>query len=308
MTQSNGLRSPATHHRHDARSRAVRELWYFLPATYIGAWLVAAPLWLTGFRRAAPAQHAGPLVAACLFTMMVVPAVVAIVLTRLRHPWRSVPRLLSLGVPDSGSRRRVLVQSLRATATLPAITALGLIAAALLGAYHPAWPQSWWSLLVLPLSAVISLPLYLGEEIGWQGYMMPRLTLRFGPVAGICLGGVLWGLWHLPMTALGGSYPGHPLYLAVPMAVAVAVGTGAVIAVIRIRTHSVWPAVAAHLGLNEFALPLPRLISAADHVPDPLFVGPLGLITWPILMIVAGVALYTISDRKRLRRGGERNP
>ncbi|WP_327145203.1 CPBP family intramembrane glutamic endopeptidase [Nocardia sp. NBC_01327] len=278
------------------RRQAVKELWYFLPATYLGAWVVTTPLWLNGFRRSAPSQHANSLAQACLFTMMLVPAVVAIALTLRRHPWRGVPRVLALGLPRP--RRRVIVQCLCATAALPAITLAGLIPATLLGAYHPVWPESWWPVLALPVSAVVSIPLYLGEEIGWQGYMMPRLTLRFGTTTGICLGGVLWGLWHLPMTALGGSYPGHPLYVAVPAAVAVAVGAGALIAVIRIHTHSVWPAVTAHLGLNEFALPLPQLTSAPDHVPDPLFVGPLGLLTLPILIITAAAALFTVKGRR----------
>ncbi|MFE2958259.1 CPBP family intramembrane glutamic endopeptidase [Nocardia tengchongensis] len=297
MTNQSELRSTAGDHRDDQIKRAVRELWYFVPAAYLGAWVVAAPLWLSGFRRAAPSQHAGPLVAVCLFTMMLVPAAVAIVLTRLHHPWRSLPRILALGLPRSP--RRVLLQCLYATMVLPAITAVGLIPAAVLGAYRPTWSDSWWSLLALPVSALVSLPLYLGEEIGWQGYMMPRLTLRFGAVAGICLGGVLWGLWHLPMTALGGSYPGHPLYIAIPVAVAVAVGAGALIAVIRIKTGSVWPAVAAHVGLNEFALPLPRLTASPDHVPDPLLVGPLGLLSLPILIIAASAALRAVRDARR---------
>ncbi|WP_458686304.1 CPBP family intramembrane glutamic endopeptidase [Nocardia tengchongensis] len=300
MTNTNESRTSLGPQRDDPRGRAVKELWYFVPAAYLGAWLVATPLWLTGFRRAAPSQHAGPLVAACLFTMMIVPAAVAILLTRWRHPWRDVPAILSLALPRP--RARVAVQCLWASMVFLAITLVGLMPAALFGLYRPAWPQSAWSLLALPLSALISLPLYLGEEIGWQGYMMPRLAIRFGSVAGICVGGVLWGLWHLPMTALGGSYPGHPLHIAIPAAVAVAVAAGAIIAVIRIRTHSVWPAVAAHLGLNEFALPLPQLTAGPDHTPDPLFVGPLSLITWPIMMIAASVALYTISGADR-RRG-----
>ncbi|MFI1916810.1 CPBP family intramembrane glutamic endopeptidase [Nocardia sp. NPDC020380] len=289
MTNRNTL--PADQ-RNAGRRQAVRELRVFLPAVYLGAWLVATPLWITGFRRAAASQHASPLAAACLFTMMLVPAAVAIAMTLRRNSWCSVPRLLSLDVPHP--RRRALLQCLCATAALPAITLLGLIPAAALGVYHPVWPESWWSILALPLSALVSLPLYLGEEIGWQGYMMPRLTLRFGTVTGICIGGLFWGLWHLPMTALGGSYPGHPLYVAIPAAVAVAVGAGALIAVIRIRTNSVWPAVAAHLGLNEFALPLPQLTTASDHVPDPLYVGPLGLLTLPILLLVAAAALFTV--------------
>lgn len=289
MTNRNALVADQSN---TGRRRAVRELRIFLPAVYLGAWLVATPLWITGFRRAAAAQHTSPLAAACLFTMMLVPAAVAIAMTLRHNSWRSVPRLLSLGLPHP--RRRALIQCLCATAALPVITLLGLIPAAAFGVYHPVWPESWWSMPALPLYAVVSLPLYLGEEIGWQGYMMPRLTLRFGTVPGICAGGVCWGLWHLPMTALGGSYPSHPLYVAIPAAVAVAVGAGALIAVIRIRTNSVWPAVAAHLGLNEFALPFPQLTSASDHVPDPLYVGPLGLLTLPILLLVAAAALFTV--------------
>lgn len=258
---------------------------------FLGAWLVASPLWISGFRREAPAQHAGILAAACLFTMMIVPAAAAITLTRRYHPWRELPRILSLRTPGL----RVFLQCLCASVAFLGITVLGLLPAALLGVYRPAAPQSWWPLLTLPLSAVLSLPLYLGEEVGWQGYMMPRLAVRFGVVPGICVGGILWGLWHLPMTALGGSYPGHPLYVAIPVAVAVAMAAGALIAVIRIRTESVWPAVAAHLGLNEFALVLPRLFSAPDDVPDPLLVGPLGVVTLPVLVIAAVLALRTLA-------------
>ncbi|RJO73701.1 CPBP family intramembrane metalloprotease [Nocardia panacis] len=291
MTNGNAVLSPRAG---DSRRRSGRELVIFLVAAYLGAWLVAAPLWVTGFRRVAPGQEATTLATVCLFTMMVVPATVAVVLTRWRHPWRAVPQVLSLGLPGP----RVLAQCVGAGVIFPAIAAVGLLPAAAIGVFRPGWPQSWAPLLTMLVSALISLPLYLGEEIGWQGYMLPRLTFRYGPVLGIGVGGVLWGLWHLPMTALGGSYPGHPLYVAIPMAVGAAVGIGAVIAAIRIHTRSVWPAVAAHAGLNEFALRLPRFFAARDHIPDPLIVGPLGLITWPILMVAAGFALYSLRTRR----------
>ena len=42
-----------------------------------------------------------------------------------------------------------------------------------------------------------------GEEIGWRGYMMPRLKERFSLFTGRLLGGILWGVWHwLPMLAV----------------------------------------------------------------------------------------------------------
>ena len=54
----------------------------------------------------------------------------------------------------------------------------------------------------------------LGEEWGWRGYLYPRLTERFGRRKAALLGGLIWGLWHAPVIALGHNYgldyPGHP--------------------------------------------------------------------------------------------------
>jgi len=50
----------------------------------------------------------------------------------------------------------------------------------------PAWP-----FLFLILSALV-------EEIGWRGYLQPRLISRYGLYRGIFLVGVVWGLFHFP--------------------------------------------------------------------------------------------------------------
>jgi membrane protease YdiL (CAAX protease family) len=265
-------------------SRSTRELVVFLLASFAGAWLVASPLWITGFRRSSASAEAPWLAMVCLFGMMLVPACVALALTVRRSGWRSVPRLLSL-VPVGSSRRSFVVSCVAALAVFVSVAVVGLLVAWSLGLYSASWPASWLPFLLLVPSAVLSLPLYVGEELGWQGYMLPRLLRRFGTVGGIALGGALWGLWHLPMTLLGGSYPGHSLFVAVPSAVVSAVGAGAVIAMIRLRTTSVWPAVVAHLGLNEFALPLPHLLASPSHTPDPLLAGPLSVTTWPVLAL-----------------------
>ncbi len=52
-----------------------------------------------------------------------------------------------------------------------------------------------------------------GEEPGWRGFALPHLQVRYGPLLGTFILGVLWACWHLPLflTIVQASGPGVSL-------------------------------------------------------------------------------------------------
>jgi membrane protease YdiL (CAAX protease family) len=59
----------------------------------------------------------------------------------------------------------------------------------------------------------------LGEELGWRGFVLPRMQARHSALKASLLIGILWGLWHLPLWLTGTE--SHPISLYVPFVVAV---------------------------------------------------------------------------------------
>ena len=54
----------------------------------------------------------------------------------------------------------------------------------------------------------------LGEELGWRGYLLPRLLIRHRAFAASLILGLYWWLWHLPSVwTAGGPMEGQPPWL-----------------------------------------------------------------------------------------------
>jgi uncharacterized protein len=55
-----------------------------------------------------------------------------------------------------------------------------------------------------PIFTLILGLLVIGEEIGWRGFALPRLQMRFNSLTASLILGVLWATWHLPNSFIPG--------------------------------------------------------------------------------------------------------
>jgi uncharacterized protein len=101
----------------------------------------------------------------------------------------------------------------------------------------------------------------LGEEIGWRGYLLPRLIkakLRFP----ILVSGIIWGIWHVPFVLLTFQHKPYivsVIYVLLCVVVAVFVGW------VRLTSGSVLVAGMAHGAYNTFYQDLFDHSFAGEH-------------------------------------------
>ena len=106
------------------------------------------------------------------------------------------------------------------------------------------------------LGPLLNLIPSLGEEWGWRQYLYPRLAKRLSPRGAMVLGGVIWGLWHAPITALGHNYglgyPGFP-WAGIGAMCLFCTAMGVLLWWLREKTGGIIAPALAHGGLNAVA-------------------------------------------------------
>ncbi|MCR5788607.1 MAG: CPBP family intramembrane metalloprotease [Lachnospiraceae bacterium] len=108
----------------------------------------------------------------------------------------------------------------------------------------------------LLLAPILNIFTCFGEEWGWRAYLLPKLRDLLGLKKAVILSGIIWGLWHMPLTIMGHNYgldyAGYPVTGILAMCLFCEV-IGIFFAFLYVRTGSVFPAVFAHGALNGFA-------------------------------------------------------
>jgi uncharacterized protein len=148
-------------------------------------------------------------------------------------------------------------------------------------------PLPLWALAVA-LHLIIGSVFAFGEEAGWRGYFLPRLT-GLGLAPAMALSGLLHGLWHLPLILLTPLYHADgSRWIVLPEFLLLFVLAGFVYGYLRLATGSLWPAVLLHASFNE-AL---AQTAAVTRTADPVLLEYLGAESG--LLTIAGTALVVL--------------
>lgn len=167
----------------------------------------------------------------------------------------------------------------------------------------PAEQINPWQIVILQtLAAILIAPLLnaiatFGEEFGWRAYLLPKLR-GLGQRKALLLSGVIWGVWHWPVIAMGHNYgldyPGFP-WLGLIAMVWFCIWGGVFIGWLALKSESVWPAVVAHGALNGIAaISLFFIKSTPPMLLGPTPAGVIGVLPFTLVSIII---LLTAKDR-----------
>ncbi|MEW1657603.1 CPBP family intramembrane glutamic endopeptidase [Streptomyces sp. NPDC093707] len=277
----------------------------YLVLANLGMWAAMSPLLISGFQRGDAREETGALAEVCIAAAMFAPALAALLVIRLVEPGGRVRDALALRWPRPWGR------GVRACLTGLAVPAGLTVAALALGSaagVYPVGELHWgttgtWAVGMLAQIAV-SLPLFFGEELGWQGYLFPRLA-RSGSgtrlLPAYLLTGCAFALWHLPTLLMGGQYPGRPWYVSVPAMLVSCTLVLPIFTWLRLRSGSVLPAVLAHAFVSTASVGLVKQGADPTARLDPLH---MGLTGWPGWIVMGAlVAFLALTGRLRMPPG-----
>jgi len=142
-----------------------------------------------------------------------------------------------------------------------------------------------------------TLVISMGEELGWRGYLLPRL-LPLGRTRALVLVGLIQAAWHMPLIFFTTQIyaPEANKLIVLPLFVATIMGESFFLGPLRLYTGSVWPASLGH-SMHNAAWPLLGALTATSSpiVVNYYLAGDAGI------LIVVGLAVVGIWLAYRFR-------
>ncbi len=149
-------------------------------------------------------------------------------------------------------------------------------------------PRTWNTITYLLPGFFMVAAAFLGEEYGWRYYLQSVLQKKFGPVLGVMLVGIVWGLWHMPINFFYYTSPSLGL-ISVTGQVITCVTLGVFYGWAYMKTDNIWTVVILHY-VNNNLVPIITGNFSADVIQNQQ-------VSWgelPIALLVNGVVFLWV--------------
>lgn len=145
------------------------------------------------------------------------------------------------------------------------------------------------------LAPVLNFVTCFGEEWGWRGYLVPKMSRQLPTVPMLLVTGLIWGLWHAPLTMIGHNYgvgyPGFPL-TGIAMMCLFCTVLGVFMSYVTLKTGSCLPAIIAHGAVNGIsAIGIYFTADGGNPFIGPAPTGIIGMIPFLILAVFLAIRL-----------------
>lgn len=145
---------------------------------------------------------------------------------------------------------------------------------------------------------LVSSPLTLSEELGFRGYLLPRL-MHLGTTRALLFSGLLHGIWHLPLLLLTPYYhnDGNRL-IVVSLFLLTLTVSGVFFGYLRLTSGSIWPSTLAHGAFNNYWSFFSQFTVASSPLALEYLAGESGVLT---LVGTALVGAWLVSRLRQQR-------
>ncbi|MBP7861266.1 CPBP family intramembrane metalloprotease [bacterium] len=104
---------------------------------------------------------------------------------------------------------------------------------------------------MLTIDFVINLHRGFGEELGWRGFLVPKLSESMSFAKTSTVIGCAWGLWHVPAIILTTDYNnGAPAWVGLSCFAVLVISISFILSWLRLKSNSVWPCAILHISHN----------------------------------------------------------
>lgn len=103
--------------------------------------------------------------------------------------------------------------------------------------------------LIIAISSIISA---MGEEIGWRGFLVPRLNEIFSFGKASIISGVIWSIWHYPLIISGHYLKGAPLIYTLIIFTTEITAMAVILSYLTLKSKGFSAAILFHASHNFF--------------------------------------------------------